>query len=55
MPDLFGHRLKISDSGWVEPKDIKKTTISRVLALAKVEPLQEPQKHWRCTMDRAVV
>jgi hypothetical protein len=42
MPTLVRHRLKISDFGWAEPKDIKKATIFRVLAIVKVETQGPP-------------
>jgi hypothetical protein len=39
---MVRHRLKISDFGWAEPKDNKKTTIFRDLAIAKVETQGTP-------------
>jgi hypothetical protein len=46
MSHLGGHGSLTYGSAWVEPMEMKRTSVSRVLALAKVEPLEASEQHW---------
>jgi hypothetical protein len=35
---------------YIEPTEIKKVSVWRVLVLAKVKALKEPKQQWGCTM-----
>jgi hypothetical protein len=45
VPDMVAHKLKITDSAWVEWMDIKRASVLTVLAVAKFEALREPDQY----------
>jgi hypothetical protein len=54
LPNLTGHRLNIFVAAWLELMDIKRASIWKALALAKVEVLKEPKQLWDHTVDPVV-
>lgn len=55
VPNLVGHRLVALGSALVELMDIKRPSIWRDLALAKVVALKEREQHWGPTIDTVEV
>jgi hypothetical protein len=45
VPDLVKYGSLTSVSAWVKPMDIKRASVSRVLAPAKVEAVKELKEH----------
>jgi hypothetical protein len=51
VPNLVGHGSVILGSTGVEPIDLKRASVCRILALAKAEALKESEQQWGRTVE----
>jgi hypothetical protein len=54
VPTMVGYGSVTFDFTWVESVDLKRPSVRRVLALAKVEALKEHEQHWGHVIDSVV-